>query len=185
MMATCFDIATSRNEHVDSSTLLEQNVMSHCLYCDIHGLLKAATENEEMNLTEITASVTEVLADPIVAFPAAIRSRHIAYMLGYLAQELLARIDGEVEKLDPRGLLTDPEHGVTLEDLDNFSNKIARRFSREKMARHSTFPIFDKPKRRVQQLVLQGGAQTYPIAAFPDELSRHQRSFSAAKACLE
>jgi hypothetical protein len=76
--------------------------MSDCLHCDIHRLLKAATENEEMSLTEITGNVTEVLADLIMAFPAAIRSRHMAYTLGYLVQELLARIDGEVEKVESR-----------------------------------------------------------------------------------
>ena len=43
--------------------------------------------------------------------------------------------------------------------------------------------IFDKPKRRIQRLVFRDGAQMYPIAASPDELCRHQRSFSAAKAC--
>src|SRR5258707_5905007 len=42
----------------------------------------------------------------------------------------------------------------------------------------------DKPKHPIQRLVLQGGAQMYLIAASPDELCPHQRSFSAAKACL-
>jgi transcriptional regulator with XRE-family HTH domain len=46
------------------------------------------------------------------------------------------------------------------------------------------FLISDKPTRRIQRLALQDGAQTYPIAACPDELCRHQQSFSAAMACL-
>ena len=66
----------------------------------IHRLLKAAIENEQMSLTDVTGNVTEVPADLIIAFPAATRSRHIAYIVGYLA--LLARIDGEVEKVEPQ-----------------------------------------------------------------------------------
>ena len=43
--------------------------MSNCLHCDIHDLLESHLQNEEADLAEITAKVTEVLADLILMVP--------------------------------------------------------------------------------------------------------------------
>jgi hypothetical protein len=59
------------------------------LHCDIHRLLKAATENEEMTLADVTDKVTQVLADLIAAFPVGIRSQHLGYTLGCLVQSIV------------------------------------------------------------------------------------------------
>ena len=37
--------------------------MSDCLHCDIHELLESHLQSEEVNLADVTAKVTEVLAD--------------------------------------------------------------------------------------------------------------------------
>jgi phenylpyruvate tautomerase PptA (4-oxalocrotonate tautomerase family) len=37
--------------------------MSDCVHCDIHELLENRLQNQEANLAEIAAKVTEVLAD--------------------------------------------------------------------------------------------------------------------------
>ena len=43
--------------------------MSDCLHCDIHELLDSELEDKEVNLAEIAAKVTEVLADLILMVP--------------------------------------------------------------------------------------------------------------------
>jgi phenylpyruvate tautomerase PptA (4-oxalocrotonate tautomerase family) len=43
--------------------------MSDCLHCDIHELLESHLQNQEANLAEIAAKVTEVLADLILLAP--------------------------------------------------------------------------------------------------------------------
>ena len=43
--------------------------MSDCLHCDIHDLMESHLQNEETNLAEIAAKVTEVLADLILLAP--------------------------------------------------------------------------------------------------------------------
>jgi hypothetical protein len=40
-----------------------KNNMSDCLHCDIHDVMESYLQNEEANLAEIAAKVTEVLAD--------------------------------------------------------------------------------------------------------------------------
>ena len=40
--------------------------MSDCIHCDIHELLESRLKNREVNLAEIAAKVTEVLADIIL-----------------------------------------------------------------------------------------------------------------------
>jgi hypothetical protein len=78
---------------VETRTCLKIDVvegnMSECLHCDIHRLLKAATENEEMTLADVTDKVTQVLADLIAAFPVGIRSQHLGYTLGCLVQSIV------------------------------------------------------------------------------------------------
>ncbi len=43
--------------------------MSECLHCDIHELLESRLQDQEANLAEIAAKVTEVLADLILMLP--------------------------------------------------------------------------------------------------------------------
>jgi hypothetical protein len=43
--------------------------MSACLHCDIHELLESHLQNQETNLAETAAKVTEVLADLILMVP--------------------------------------------------------------------------------------------------------------------
>ena len=43
--------------------------MSDCIHCDIHELLESRLQNREVNLAEIAAKVTEVLADLILMAP--------------------------------------------------------------------------------------------------------------------
>ena len=43
--------------------------MSDCLHCDIHELLEDRLQSQEVDLAEIAAKVTEVLADLILMAP--------------------------------------------------------------------------------------------------------------------
>jgi hypothetical protein len=43
--------------------------MSDCLHCDIHEMLDVHLQNEQADLGEIAARVTEVLADSILLAP--------------------------------------------------------------------------------------------------------------------
>jgi len=43
--------------------------MSDCLHCDIHEMLEGHLQNEQADLGEIAARVTEVLADLILMAP--------------------------------------------------------------------------------------------------------------------
>lgn len=107
MTATCFDIATSKNEHVSSSMLLEQNVMSDCLHCDIHRLLKDSMESDDMSLSDVTAKVVDVLADLIMVVPDPLRTRHMVYTLGCLVQSILAHNETveDTAEAEPRGVI--------------------------------------------------------------------------------
>ena len=40
--------------------------MSQCLHCEINELLESRLQNQEVNLAEVAAKVTEVLADLIL-----------------------------------------------------------------------------------------------------------------------
>ena len=45
--------------------------MSDCLHCDIHKMLESHLQGEQVDLTEVAARVTEVLADLILMAPPA------------------------------------------------------------------------------------------------------------------
>jgi hypothetical protein len=62
--------------------------MSDCLHCDIHDLLESHLHSEEANLADVTAKVTEVLADLILLAPPAER--------GTLMADILANLGGFV-----------------------------------------------------------------------------------------
>jgi hypothetical protein len=56
--------------------------MSECLHCEIHDMLESHLQSEEANLAEITAKVTEVLADLILL---AAPGERLTLMAGVLA----------------------------------------------------------------------------------------------------
>jgi hypothetical protein len=49
--------------------------MTDCLHCDIHDLLESHLQSEEANLADITAKVTEVVADLVLLAPPADEAR--------------------------------------------------------------------------------------------------------------
>ena len=56
--------------------------MSDCIHCDIHELLESRLQNQEVNLAEIAAKVTEVLADLILMAPPDEQSTLMADIVG-------------------------------------------------------------------------------------------------------
>jgi hypothetical protein len=65
--------------------------MSDCLHCDIHELLDSELQDKEVNLTEIAAKVTEVLADIILMAPPDEQSVLMADILANLGSFLLEK----------------------------------------------------------------------------------------------
>ena len=65
--------------------------MSDCLHCDIHELLESELQDKEANLVEITAKVTEVLADLILMAPVDDQSKLMAYILANLGSFVLEK----------------------------------------------------------------------------------------------
>jgi hypothetical protein len=65
--------------------------MSDCIHCDIHELLETRLQNQEVNLVEIVAKVTEVLADLILMAPSDEQSTLMADMLANLGGFCLRR----------------------------------------------------------------------------------------------
>jgi hypothetical protein len=75
--------------------------MSDCLHCDIHELLNAELEGKETNLAEVTAKVTEVLADLILMAPPDEQSVLMADILANLGSFVLEKKD-EADPSNPR-----------------------------------------------------------------------------------
>ena len=67
--------------------------MSDCIHCDIHDLLESRLQDREVNLAEIAAMVTEVLADLILMAPPDEQSTLMADMLANLGGLLLEKKD--------------------------------------------------------------------------------------------
>jgi hypothetical protein len=65
--------------------------MSECLHCDIHELLESRLQDQEANLAEIAAKVTEVLADLILMAPRDEQSMVLADILANLGSFLLEK----------------------------------------------------------------------------------------------
>ena len=65
--------------------------MSECVHCDIHELLESRLQNQEANLAEVAAKVTEVLADLILMAPPDEQSTLMADMLANLGSFLLEK----------------------------------------------------------------------------------------------
>ena len=65
--------------------------MSDCLHCDIHELLESRLQDQEANLAEIAAKVTEVLADLILMAPRDEQSMVMADILANLGSFLIEK----------------------------------------------------------------------------------------------
>lgn len=65
--------------------------MSECLHCDIHELLESRLQNQETNLAETAAKVTEVLADLILMVPPNEQSMLMADILVNLGNFLVEK----------------------------------------------------------------------------------------------
>jgi hypothetical protein len=75
--------------------------MSDCVHCDIHELLENRLQNQEANLAEIAAKVTEVLADLILIAPPDEQSTLMADMLANLGGFLLEKKEA-ADSTNPR-----------------------------------------------------------------------------------
>jgi len=75
--------------------------MSDCIHCDIHDLLEGRLRDREVNLAEIAAKVTEVLADLILMAPPDEQSTLMADMLANLGGFLLEKKES-AEPTNPR-----------------------------------------------------------------------------------
>ncbi len=76
--------------------------MSDCIHCDIHDLLESCLQSAESNLQEITAKVTEVLADLIVLAPPVDRGMLIADVIANLGEFVLQKGEDATPQSDPR-----------------------------------------------------------------------------------
>ena len=74
--------------------------MSDCLHCDIHELLESQLQGKEVNLAEIAAKVTEVLADLILMAPPRDQSTLMADILTNLGSYVLEK-QREVDPTNP------------------------------------------------------------------------------------
>ena len=75
--------------------------MSDCLHCDIHDLLESHLQNKDANLAEISAKVTEVLADLILTAPPDQQSNLMADILANLGSFILEKKE-EADPTSPR-----------------------------------------------------------------------------------
>ena len=86
--------------------------MSDCLHCEIHDMLESHLQSEQVDLAEIAARVTEVLADLILMAPPAERHTLMADVLANLGGMVLEKSQ-EVRSDQPAPfeplMLADPE----------------------------------------------------------------------------
>jgi hypothetical protein len=75
--------------------------MSDCLHCDIHELLESHLQSQDANLAEISAKVTEVLADLILTAPPDQQSNLMADVLANLGSFILEKKE-EADPTNPR-----------------------------------------------------------------------------------
>ena len=75
--------------------------MSDCLHCDIHELLESRLQDKEVNLVELAARVTEVLADLILMAPPDDQSKLMADILVNLGSFVLEKKE-EADPDNPR-----------------------------------------------------------------------------------
>jgi hypothetical protein len=65
--------------------------MSECLHCEINELLESRLQGQEVNLAEVAAKVTEVLADLILMAPPDEQSTLMADVLANLGSFVLEK----------------------------------------------------------------------------------------------
>ena len=65
--------------------------MSECLHCEINELLESRLQGQEINLAEVAAKVTEVLADLILMVPPDEQSTLMADVLANLGSFVLEK----------------------------------------------------------------------------------------------
>jgi hypothetical protein len=75
--------------------------MSDCLHCDIHEMLESHLQNEQADLGEIAARVTEVLADLILLAPPSEHAMLLASVVANLGGTVLEKNE-EAEPNNPR-----------------------------------------------------------------------------------
>ena len=85
------DVAFKALDHKQRQPYERISQMSDCLHCDIHELLESHLQKQEVNLAEIAAKVTEVLADLILLAPPDEQSTLMADMLANLGSFLLEK----------------------------------------------------------------------------------------------
>jgi hypothetical protein len=76
--------------------------MSDCLHCDIHEMLESHLQNEQADLAEIAAKVTEVLADLILIAPPDERCMFLADVLANLGGMVLQKNEEDADPSNPR-----------------------------------------------------------------------------------
>jgi hypothetical protein len=75
--------------------------MSECLHCEIHDMLESHLQGEQVNLPEIVAKVTEVLADLILMASPSDQTALMADVLANLGGMVLEKIQ-ESDPENPR-----------------------------------------------------------------------------------
>jgi hypothetical protein len=75
--------------------------MSDCLHCDIHEMLDVHLQNEQADLGEIAARVTEVLADLILLAPPDEQTMLLAAVVANLGGMVLEKNE-EADPDNPR-----------------------------------------------------------------------------------
>jgi hypothetical protein len=75
--------------------------MSDCLHCDIHEVLESHLQGEQVDLAEIAAKVTEVLADLILMGPLSDQTALMADVLANLGGMVLEKSQ-ESDPTNPR-----------------------------------------------------------------------------------
>jgi hypothetical protein len=75
--------------------------MSDCLHCDIHELLESHLQNQDANLAEIAAKITEVLADLVLTAPPDQQSNLMADILANFGSFILEKKE-EADPTNPR-----------------------------------------------------------------------------------
>jgi hypothetical protein len=75
--------------------------MSECLHCEINELLESRLQGQEVNLAEVAAKVTEVLADLILMAPPDEQSTLMADVLANLGSFVLEKKE-DADPTSPR-----------------------------------------------------------------------------------
>jgi hypothetical protein len=75
--------------------------MSDCLHCDIHEMLESHLQSEQADLAEISAKVTEVLADLILMAPPDEQIMMMADVLANLGGMVRQKNEEDVDPTSP------------------------------------------------------------------------------------